>query len=316
MTQQDYEQKKRECLDEFCKRYRIEEPSEQNIESFDWIFDRAYALGKQEKEMKEPGCGQTIKGWAACDRDGMLRLHYDKPERTDGGYWQGGFKSSYLPTAVVLPIVWESDPIEVDVIIKPHLTSDAEGEEMLMVSAITVREMYAANERIKTDAPDKELGRTSDHINHVLRCLFGSKCLPDDGDELSPEPKPAEPKFKLGDKAILKGYVCTITSRVYEQGKFVGYKIKSPQLHGNATVPESYLEPYTEPEEDKRFDNILKDGFSKERRLNIAAMAMQGLLNATSVERFTLRISPETIAEAAFEYADALINMNKKGVTP
>lgn len=66
----------------------------------------------------------------------------------------------------------------------------------------------------------------------------------------------------------------------------------------------------------KQFDNILKDGFSKERRLNIAAMAMQGLLNATSVERFTLRISPESIAEAAFEYADALINMNKKGVTP
>ena len=49
MTQQEYEQKKRECFNGFCKRYRIEEPSEQNIESFDWIFDRAYALGKQEK---------------------------------------------------------------------------------------------------------------------------------------------------------------------------------------------------------------------------------------------------------------------------
>lgn len=50
MTEQEYEQKKRECFNGFCKRYRIEEPSEQNIESFDWIFDHAYALGKQEKD--------------------------------------------------------------------------------------------------------------------------------------------------------------------------------------------------------------------------------------------------------------------------
>ena len=77
-----------------------------------------------------------------------------------------------------------------------NLTSDAEGEELLTVSAITVREMYAANERIKTDASDNELGRTSDHINHVLRCLFGSKCLPD------VEPKPAEPKFKMDGQRL------------------------------------------------------------------------------------------------------------------
>ena len=55
MTQTDYEQKKCECFEEFCKRYRIEEPSEQNIESFNWIFDRAYAyaLGKQEKDAEK-----------------------------------------------------------------------------------------------------------------------------------------------------------------------------------------------------------------------------------------------------------------------
>lgn len=59
-----------------------------------------------------------------------------------------------------------------------NLTSDAEGEEMLVVKAETVRNMYAANERIKVDFPDKETGEASDHINHVLRHLFGSKCLP------------------------------------------------------------------------------------------------------------------------------------------
>lgn len=59
-----------------------------------------------------------------------------------------------------------------------NLTSDAEGEEMLYVSRKRVQDMYAANERIKVDFPDKETGEASDHINHVLRHLFGSKCLP------------------------------------------------------------------------------------------------------------------------------------------
>lgn len=49
-------------------------------------------------------------------------------------------------------------------------------------------------------------------------------------------------------------------------------------------------------------------------RLQIATAAMQGLLNATSVERFTLRIKPSAIAKAAVEYADALLaEINRKG---
>lgn len=42
-------------------------------------------------------------------------------------------------------------------------------------------------------------------------------------------------------------------------------------------------------------------------RMEVATAAMQGLLNATSVERFTLRIKPSAIAKAAVEYADALL---------
>lgn len=358
MEPTDYEQKKREfkkkMLAELFKTKKALVNYENDI--FNYTFDRAYALGKQEKEMKEPGCGQTIKGWAACDRDGMLRLHYDKPERTDGGYWQGGFKSSYLPTAVVLPIVWESDPIEVDVIIKPHLTSDAEGEEMLMVSAITVREMYAANERIKTDAPDKELGRTSDHINHVLRCLFGSKCLPDEA-PLSQNPsencdtenhistdcdKPAKPKFKVGDKVRIvslhgrptphKGDV-DVVAHINTGNDEQRYYLEN-HYHCAFGFSESDLEPYTETtftdtitndcksrnisQEtancDKQFDNIPKDGFAKERRLNIAAMMMQGILSNTDRMKqygeIAMRESEtltQLVARNAMRYADALI---------
>lgn len=51
-------------------------------------------------------------------------------------------------------------------------------------------------------------------------------------------------------------------------------------------------------------------------RLQVATAAMQGLLNATSVERFTLHIKPSAIAKAAVEYADALLaecGYEKKG---
>lgn len=51
----------------------------------------------------------------------------------------------------------------------------------------------------------------------------------------------------------------------------------------------------------------------EQRRYEAASAAMQGLLNATSVERFTLRIKPSVIAQCAVEYADALIEELKKG---
>lgn len=160
------------------------------------------------------------------------------------------------------------------------------------------------------------------------------------------KPKPAEPKFnyKVDDKVRVKGvnnYILCgkvgVIKKLPDKIEPFNYKIGF-ENDKYTYLSEEYLEPYTEPDTshetsvcenhsdntsqkevnmnsncnllkdcDKQFDNILKDSFSKERRLNIAAMAMQGLLNATSVERFTLRISPEAIAEAAFEYADALI---------
>lgn len=50
MTQSEYEQKRRECLKEFCKQYKIEEANENIIDTFNWVFDLAYVIGKQEKE--------------------------------------------------------------------------------------------------------------------------------------------------------------------------------------------------------------------------------------------------------------------------
>lgn len=219
-----------------------------------------------------------------------------------------------------------------------NLTSDAEGEEMLTVSAITVREMYAANERIKTDASDNELGLTSDHINHVLRCLFGSKCLPDNVDSLesnvdSLEPKPAEPKLRRGSFAYHDNVKVRIT-KIKANGDVIAYTKDGYRLIGR----ECDFEPYTEsaeeaspnvnssdididelvakgcvPDPAKQFDNILKDSLSKERRLTIAAQMMQGLICAPLIPGVDPNPPAEYLAQAAFRLADALIAEAEKG---
>lgn len=166
MTQQDYEQKKRECWEEFCRANPSHNKSIFARKVFDFAFDRAYALGKQfgnseqvdvEKAAKRfadeiripasiPGVmvpfinglahdaylqgaqdclgkqeskqESVIQGWVARDTDDLLRLHYSKPERTDGGYWQGGYKSTYFPKGLFPDLTWESEPEEVELIIK------------------------------------------------------------------------------------------------------------------------------------------------------------------------------------------------------
>lgn len=47
MNKQEYDQQKRECWEEFCQHIVDEE------EAFYNMFDRAYALGKQEKDVEE-----------------------------------------------------------------------------------------------------------------------------------------------------------------------------------------------------------------------------------------------------------------------
>lgn len=60
MTNQEYEQKKRECWENFKFARR---PLNTDKKVFDYIFDRAYALGKQEKDAK------GSKGKLMCLRD-------------------------------------------------------------------------------------------------------------------------------------------------------------------------------------------------------------------------------------------------------
>lgn len=146
-------------------------------------------------------------------------------------------------------------------------------------------------------------------------------------DELELYKEPVKPKFKGGDLALVRGFkhplleqdgaIVTILS-YHEKGDFYSCAI-APNV--GIDVDAKYLEPYTEPREDhigenhemvKDFDTILKDGFSKERRLTIAAMAMQGMLSNTT--RFS-SYEISDLVRISLNCADALITESKGGGT-
>lgn len=127
-----------------------------------------------------------------------------------------------------------------------NLTSDTEGEEMLIVSRKEIQHFFKSC--IKHD----ERMAYWDLLD-----IFGSKCLPDE------ESKPAKPKEN----------------------------VNLSQETANC---------------DKQFDNILKDSFSKERRLNIATQMVSAYIHCEGMT------DPSYIATVAFQLADALIAESEK----
>lgn len=67
MTQPEYEQKKRECWEELCKHIVDEE-------AFYNMFDRAYALGKQEKDAEETPISERLYEEEKSQLEGLY--HY------------------------------------------------------------------------------------------------------------------------------------------------------------------------------------------------------------------------------------------------
>lgn len=210
---------------------------------------------------------------------------------------------------------------------------EVDGEEMPCVSRKKVQEIYTQNQkeinRENTSSSDKDC---YEYANEVLKTRFGSKCLPDEAssasstesDVSSSETKPSEPKFKVGDKVrIPRTMSCTqdgINWDNIQSGTIATVKSAYLSLDDDSIwiyrfeeaiheLAEGWLEPYTEPEKE---DHIAQDlDMVSDRRLMVAAMAMQGILSRGVAPRIDDR--PQTIAEAAFRYADALIAESNKG---
>lgn len=241
--------------------------------------------------------------------------------------------------------------ILVDIFGLHNLTSDAEGEEMLHIRRSEVTSRYEAYSKESANVKNNEpyLQFCEGRLN-VLTNLFGSKCLPDLSEvkrtlsENLSEQKPAEPKFKVGDKVKIAK-----NGNVYNNsiGEIIDISSNGSAYilfcNGQAWFRLTDLEPYAEPDTshdtpvcenhsdntsqkevkmnsnrnlsknivdcDKHFDNILKDSFRNERRLNIAAMAMQGIVsNPTAMNGPKLIDGDEEIlAKWSLKFADALI---------
>ena len=236
-----------------------------------------------------------------------------------------------------------------------NLTSDAEGEEMLTISAKQVERWL--------DEAEAEIHKSTNGMyssgywngkKEVYKKLLGPKCLPDE------EPQPTEPKFREGDKIRIlslhgrptqdKGEVDVI-AHINASNKEQMYYLEN-HYHCSYGFSESDLEPYTEPtgldksastctnvcpsqsvpnpnpETVRNLRKSDEDSESKalfihipdttkmvENRLQIAAMAMQGLLTNEGVSSFTDIQELEHmdfITYHAFEYADKLIKKAKE----
>ena len=252
-----------------------------------------------------------------------------------------------------------------------NLTSDAEGEdEMLTVSQKRVQGLYTLYQTYKQEErPIIEDGFYDGEMN-ALKMLFGSKSLPDDSsklqascrqvnvdsihdnvDSLSQNPtencdnkshisadcnKPAEPKFKVGDMAVVRGFkhpllksdgaIVTILS-YHEKDDFYSCAI-APNI--GIVVAAKYLEPYTEPTNFGREVNFptknnlaiyLKKSKNCDNRLQIAAMAMQGILSNENAIQYAInnfrlqdgsRNRYQAVAECSLAFADALIAESEK----
>lgn len=204
-----------------------------------------------------------------------------------------------------------------------NLNSDAEGEEMLCVPRKDIVELYREVQKTISQCKGTELATQAIGIRSVIWSFLGSKCMPDQeavAENATTTQKPAEPKYHKGEKVYYNGYV-------YEIEGYVGknrYALKGL----NFDLDEDMIEPYIKPEEniagnrnlsqdcDKEFDNILKNSFSKERRLNVAAMAMQGILsNESRMKQYEAMAASkpyekltDVVARNALRYADAIMN--------
>ena len=117
MDNQEYEQKKQECWEDFC-RHIVEEEEE-----FYNMFDHAYSLGKQEKDTTT-----VIQGWVAIDEAyNECYLHTNKPTHevrpiADTGDYEshwGSEEQTYLLDADLFPDMdSSSEPQECEIIIK------------------------------------------------------------------------------------------------------------------------------------------------------------------------------------------------------
>lgn len=179
-----------------------------------------------------------------------------------------------------------------------NLTSDAEGEdEMLCVSRKRVQELYSS---YCTERDEEEPGSNRSSLGGriaMLQELFGSKCLPDEE-----HPKQKDCDNPLADKEGCKWRndgKCAFDSACY-------FEPLNPQ------EPTDHILDVT-----KMVDNIIKEGFLKERRCNIAVQMVKAITQSPEiVDRISSTATDsllDDILSDALYLTDKLIEKCEKG---
>ena len=129
MQNKDYENKRRECWEEYKEENLDGEVQWQPVSRYDVFcaaFDRAYALGKQETKQETDSEDTVIQGWVCRDKywqkdifPSNLFLAMEKPKRNEE--WKtwtdmGGYIS--LNIELFPDLTWESDPEPIEITIK------------------------------------------------------------------------------------------------------------------------------------------------------------------------------------------------------
>lgn len=202
-----------------------------------------------------------------------------------------------------------------------NLTSDTEGEEILtceksiaqymVKSAIRSIQIHDFEGNTKAS---QNMATFNQGIKFALDQLFGSKCLLDGANEdnfVSKEPKPTEPTETFTDDCNSKSKTTSMSTLNPKNVEYL--HIASKESHYRNLSQET-------ANCDKQFDAIIKDGFAKERRLNIAAMIEPALISNPDLWKRCGNFyagpgndTAHSFAELALEYADALISKADKG---
>lgn len=169
-----------------------------------------------------------------------------------------------------------------------------------------------------------------------LEIIFGEHNLTSDaeGEEMlcceDYEPKPAEPKFKEGDRAIycipekqrIKARVVNVRQRSGSTlfNTLFNYDIRLDDGRTANWVDEQWLLPDNDDQvravtkkASERFDKILAKDLRKEKRLRIATQLMAAMMSNPVLFNKSITVEYEDIVHGSLEYADALIAAAEKG---
>lgn len=322
MTEQEYEQQRRECFVKFCKDNGIDQEVNISIfDAFDQIFDRAYALGKQKETITQEEIEKVAKEYvltrqqarhnAKREEDATLR-DFDKTIKAWDAF---DMEQAYEDGANFALGKQEKDAES-----KSMCLPDKE-EKMTEKRYQYLNSLSLEDYDNETSADEQRQFCEYQHKHHPDEVIY----LQTYSDE---KPKPAEPKFKVGDRAIycipekqrIKARVVNVRQRSGSTlfNTLFNYDILLDDGRTANWVDEQWLLPDNDDQvravtekASERLDKILAKDLRKEKRLRIATQLMAAMMSNPVM--FNKSIEYEDIVHGSLEYADALIAEAEKG---